>query len=169
MEYLTLIIAAVVILAFIGGIAAKSRINYRKLATLFTKAERSFLGVLDQAIGDNYRVFGKVRVADVLTPQRGMTRRNWQIAFNKISAKHFDYVLCRKTDLSVIAVIELDDKSHNSKRARARDLFLAKACVSADLTLIRFPVKASYQVQAIRDRINNAISPPENTAEKPKK
>ncbi|WP_049722382.1 DUF2726 domain-containing protein [Gilvimarinus polysaccharolyticus] len=160
MTYLTLIVSAIVILALIGGITVKSKISYRKLTTLFTKAERSFLGVLDQAISDNYRIFGKVRIADVLTPQKGMTRRNWQILFNKISAKHFDYVLCRKSDLSIVAVIELDDKSHNSKRTKARDSFLEKACASADLKLIRFPAKASYQVQAVRDSINNAISPP---------
>lgn len=160
MEYLLLIVAAVVVLSIVGGITSRHQDSYRKLPTLFTKAERSFLGLLDQATGGKYRVFGKVRVADVLTPQKGMSRKNWRIAFNKISAKHFDYVLCKNSDLSVVAVIELDDKSHNSKRSKARDLFLEKACASADLTLIRFPAKATYQVQAVRDSINNAISPP---------
>ena len=160
MEYLVLIVIAVVFVAIIGGITFKHQSSYRKLPALFTKSERSFVGLLDQAIGDEYRIFGKVRVADVLAPQKGMSRKNWRIEFNKISAKHFDYVLCNKSDLSVVAVIELDDKSHNSKRSKARDSFLEKACSSADLTLIRFPAKASYQVQAVRDSINNAISPP---------
>lgn len=70
--------------------------NYRKQKVLFTAAERSFLGILDQAVGDQYRILGKVRIADVLTPEKGMTRKHWQIAFNKISSKHFDYVLCDK-------------------------------------------------------------------------
>ena len=160
MEHLLLIVIVVVFLAIIGGITSKSQADYRKLPVLFTKAERSFLGLLDQAIEDEYRVFGKVRVADVLAPQKGVSRKNWRIAFNKISAKHFDYVLCEKSDLSVVAAIELDDKSHNTKRSKTRDSFLENACDSADLPLIRFPAKATYQVQAVRDSINNAISPP---------
>ncbi len=40
--------------------------NYERRAALFTRAERSFLGVLDQAAAGDYRVFGKVRVADIL-------------------------------------------------------------------------------------------------------
>ena len=70
------------ILALIGGSAvvvlallslrslsrkrAGSPRNYERRATLFTRAERSFLGVLDQAAGSDYRIFGKVRIADVL-------------------------------------------------------------------------------------------------------
>jgi len=41
---------------------------YRPRGNLFTEAERSFLGVLKQAVGDHAEVFGKVRVADVLVP-----------------------------------------------------------------------------------------------------
>lgn len=41
---------------------------YAPAKTLFTPAERSFLGVLDEAVGNDYRVFGKVRVADYKKP-----------------------------------------------------------------------------------------------------
>jgi hypothetical protein len=68
---------------------------------LFSPAERSFLRVLEQAIGDEYRVFGKVRVADVVSVKSMSNRNVWQQAFNRISAKHFDFVLCRKDDLTI--------------------------------------------------------------------
>lgn len=70
-------IAAIVIAIFvIFAIASKrkkepGRIRlFRRRHKLFTAAERSFLGVLDQATAGRYRVFGKVRVADVLLPVR---------------------------------------------------------------------------------------------------
>ena len=132
--------------------------NYSQSGKLFSAAERSFLGVIDQAVSDKYRVFGKVRVADIITPAKGMNRKNWQIAFNKISAKHFDYVLCSKDKLEVIAVIELDDKSHNSKKAQRRDSLLENACNSAELELIRFKAKSSYQVQAVREQIETSLN-----------
>lgn len=83
--------------------------RYCQSTPLFSAAERSFLGVLDLAVAQQYRVFGKVRVADILLPAKGLNRSHWRIAFNKIAAKHFDYVLCDKETLAVIAMIELDD------------------------------------------------------------
>ncbi len=116
-------------------------------------AERSFYGVLQQAVGDHFLVFAKVRVADVLSPQKGMQRSDWQRAFNKISAKHFDFVLCTKDTLSVEAAIELDDKSHNKPNRVQRDNFLNQAATTAGLSLIRFPVQASYSVQSIKSEV----------------
>lgn len=100
MEWIIIIIViAVVALALVKSPKGKGY-NYRQRGALFTKAERSFLGVLEQSISDQYRVLGKVRVADILTPEKGMGRKHWQIAFNKISSKHFDYVLCKNAGFS---------------------------------------------------------------------
>lgn len=88
-----------------------------------------------------------------------MNRKNWQIAFNKISSKHFDYVLCDKDDLSVVAIIELDDKSHKQEKSISRDKLIESACSSAGLKLVRFSAKASYQVQVIRESINDTLNP----------
>lgn len=126
--------------------------------TLFTPAERSFLGVLDLAIADQYRVFGKVRVADILLPGNGLNKSHWKIAFNKISAKHFDFVLCNKQTLEVIAVIELDDKSHQKGKTQKRDFVIASACASAGLPLIRFVATASYQVTEIQQKIHSELT-----------
>lgn len=159
MEWIIVIIVIAVIALALVKLPKGKGYNYRQRGALFTKAERSFLGVLEQSISDQYRVLGKVRVADVLTPEKGMGRKNWQIAFNKISSKHFDYVLCKKDTLDIEAVIELDDKSHTTKKAIARDVLLESACESANLKIIRFPAKATYQVQAVRESLERALSP----------
>lgn len=158
MEWIIVLFVLLIIVSTLLKAPATKSYNYRQSGKLFSPAERSFLGVIDQAISDKYRVFGKVRVADVITPEKGMKRKNWQIAFNKISAKHFDYVLCSKDKLEVIAVIELDDKSHNSKKAQKRDSLLENACSSAKLELIRFQAKSSYQVQAVREQIEASLN-----------
>lgn len=131
--------------------------EYRRIETLFSPAERSFLGVLESSIPEGMRIFGKVRVADVLTPSSSANKSHWQTAFNKISAKHFDYVLCDSSTLKVIAVIELDDKSHNSKKAKARDIFLNDICQGAKLPIIRFSAKHSYTVDIVKESIFNSL------------
>jgi hypothetical protein len=132
---------------------------YHQIGHLFTPAERSFYGVLCQACEGKVIVFGKVRVADVLKTESGLSNSVRQIAFNRISGKHFDYVLCNPEDLSIIATVELDDSSHNSKKAIKRDEFLESACRAADLTLHRFKASYNYKVSEVRDVIFPAGAP----------
>ncbi len=90
-----LVLLVLLLLAIFWSRGKKGKaLPYDLQETLFSPAERSFLGVLDLAVGDQARVFAKVRVADVLTPETGMGKSKWQQAFNKISAKHVDYLLC---------------------------------------------------------------------------
>ena len=136
----------------------KSIHPYQKLNALFTPAERSFYGVLTQAVNGDAVIFGKVRVADVLTPRKSTIKGVWQTAFNKISAKHFDFMLCKKDDLSFICGIELDDSSHNSAKSQARDAFVEAACQSAGFPLIRYRARASYQVTEVRDALATVLA-----------
>lgn len=60
-----ILLVAFVSLAFLSKRLSSQAKEYafQKQATLFSPAERSFLGVLRQAVGENALVFGKVRVA----------------------------------------------------------------------------------------------------------
>ena len=124
---------------------------YTQKQALFSPAERSFLGVLEQAVAEEYRVFGKVRVADVVEPQRGLSNGNRQKAFNRI--KHFDFVLCSKDDLSVVCAVELDDQSHQQRKRQERDAFLVGLCRAIALPLIQVPAKRSYSVPELRAKV----------------
>lgn len=130
--------------------AASNGHPYQMEKALFTPAERSFFGVLSQVVGDRAQVLGKVRVADVITPKKGLSRSDWQKAFNKISAKHFDFLICNKDDLSVLCAVELNDSSHASKSRQQRDRLLDGACQSAGLPLIQVPARAAYVLAEIR-------------------
>lgn len=134
--------------------------KYKKLNDLFSPAEKLFFDALEQAVGSKLRVFGKVRVADVLEPRVSRRSKSWITAFNKIGAKHFDYVLCHPKTLKVIAVVELDDKSHAKAARVSRDKFLEAACLSAELKLIRFKAKAKYNPLDIQQQIKLELAPP---------
>jgi hypothetical protein len=129
---------------------------YHKAHSLFTPAERSFLGVLEKAVGEKGKVLGKVRLADVVSPITGLSRSDRQKAFNRIGSKHVDFVLCKKDDLSPICAIELDDNSHKKSERKSRDDFLEKALSAAAIPFIRFAVRASYNLQEVRSQIAEA-------------
>ncbi len=141
--------------------------TYSRQKSLFTQAELAFYRALREAIADRYQVFGKVRVADVLKPQTE-NRGDWQRAFNKISAKHFDFLLCDRDSLKVLAAVELDDSSHRRIDRVKRDDFLNQAVENAGLPLLRFPVQAIYDIKAIEHHITQTLGQPELKKDKPK-
>ena len=148
-----LLVIAVVILAKLAQMGRAKDVDYpyQSAGALFSPAERSFYGVLNQAVGKDAKIFGKVRVADVAVPRKGLSRSDWQKAFNKISGKHFDFLLCNNDDLSVICAIELNDSSHESKKRQKRDEFLNGVCIAAQIPLIQIPAKASCAINEIKE------------------
>ncbi len=130
---------------------------YERRAALFSPAERSFLGVLDQAVAGKYRVFGKVRIADVAAVAGNSSRAHWQRAFNRISAKHLDFVVCDPADLSFVCAIELDDKTHAQHKRKDRDQFVESVCAAMKLPLLRLPAKRGYGVEFVRAAIANLV------------
>ena len=156
MSWLFIGIAALVGLAIVGAIAARLMpppapgSTFQVHDALFTAAERSFLGVLDQAVGDRYRVFGKVRVADVIRPAKGIDKGQRAVLFNQIKAKHLDFVLCDPKTLDIKGAVELNDSSHASKSRSARDELLQRAFKNAQLPLLMVPARRSYSVNDVR-------------------
>lgn len=132
--------------------------TYEKLDTLFSPAEHAFLTALTQAVEDTAFVFGKVRVADVITPLRGMTHQQWRASIKRIRCRHFDFILLDKDDLSILCAIELRDKSHNTKLRKDRDEILISACEAANLPLIEIPAQSEYNVDEIRQSLIQHLS-----------
>lgn len=144
-----------------GGGAGSVDFPYLPAKALFSAAERSFLGVLDQAVGPEHRVFGKVRVADVAAVKLGLSRSAHQGALNRVAAKHFDFVVCRANDTAIVCAVELNDKSHSSQRAQARDNLLLNVCQAINLPLLTVPAKQAYSLQELRSQFIAAVSPPQ--------
>ena len=156
---LAIAIGVILILSQQKRASGRISFGYRRKPYLLSKAERSFYGVLTQAMGDKALIFSKVRVADLLTPQKGLNRSNWQRAFNQISAKHVDFLLCDPKDCAVKLAIELDDASHGSTKRQKRDAFLEQACESAGLPLLRIRAARGYGVADIRQQVEAVLFP----------
>jgi hypothetical protein len=128
---------------------------YKPRAYLFTRAERSFLGVLLQVSEPKYRVMAKVRLADLLIVEPGTAKRmSW---FNRIAAKHVDFVLLDPGSMKCLLAIELDDKSHDEPDRQDRDGFVDRAFEAAGLKVLHIPAKASYNTSEIKALIESAL------------
>jgi hypothetical protein len=130
---------------------------YRRRPELFSAAELQFLRALDTALPRTYRIFGKVRVADLVDMKPGLQPRRRQAALNRIAYKHFDFVVCDAITLAPLSVIELNDSSHLARRTRQRDEMLSKICNSIALPLVSVQAAASYDPVELQSRIAAAI------------
>lgn len=92
---LLLVLAIIVVIKLVVRRSGPAEIDYSSCKTLCTPAERAFLGVLDLAVPEGYRVFAKVRLADLIKVGGGLKASSRQAAFNRISRKHVDFVICR--------------------------------------------------------------------------
>ena len=161
---LIFVVVVVVVAAFVAvagkkaGTGSKVGFPYVPAKALFTPAERSFLGVLDQVVGPEHRVFGKVRVADIAAVKPGLGNAARQGALNRVAAKHFDFVVCRASDLSVVCAVELNDSSHSSKRVQARDALVTNVCEAIGLPLFQVPAKRAYSVQELQGQFASVIT-----------
>jgi hypothetical protein len=156
--------AVVVVLLALVGVIGKLKgrhadLHFERREFLFSPAERSFLGVLDQALGVQFRVFGKVRIADVLATTKSASRSARTIGLNKTVGKHFDFVVCDAATLSVVCAVELDDKSHARDDRRSRDAFVEHACRTSRLPLMRIAARKSYSLADIRASFDGCIQP----------
>ncbi|PKF78040.1 hypothetical protein CW749_19065 [Vibrio sp. vnigr-6D03] len=74
-----------------GASKSTNKYQYQPRKYLTTKAELSFFHALDNAIGSKYRVFSKVRIADVISPKKGLYNKKEisQIVFFESCSKGF--------------------------------------------------------------------------------
>jgi len=91
-------------------------------------------------------ILAQVQVSRVLGVKKGFNFHEWNNRINRLS---YDFVVCGK-DASVIAAIELDDKSHEAAARGKTDAKKDKASTDAGLRLVRWHVKAMPNEEAIR-------------------
>ena len=127
--------------------------QYERHNPFLSPAERSFLGVLEQAVQGQYRILCKVRMADIIKPRSGMSAGERQAAFNRIQSKHVDFVLCTKDTVEIQAAIELDDKTHQNESRHERDEFADAAMKQSGIPIFHFSVKRAYTVADVRGQI----------------
>jgi hypothetical protein len=108
------------------------------------------------AAGRRYIVCPKVRLADLC---QGLDRWADTAAFNQVSSKHVDFVLCDSTTFRPVLAVELDDRSHLRADRRGRDALVDRVFRTMGLGVYRQWVRRSYDPAAIKRGIEDALTP----------
>jgi hypothetical protein len=158
-----LVVVALLVFGALAALVARgggtSDSPYVAADSLLTPAERSFFGVLQQALTPDYHLFAKVRLADIIELPRGLSGKRRYAAFNCISAKHADFVACDPQTFRIVGVIELDDGSHRAAKRQQRDQFMDSALAAASIPVLRVTAQRSYSAATLREQAEAAFRP----------
>ena len=167
---LVFVVLALIILAIVAALlkaklgsatdASGDGSAYELRSSIFSPAERSFLGVLENSLPNGVGLLAKVRLGDVFKPRKGLSPSLRTRAGNKINQKHVDFLLVRTTDLAPVAGIELDDSSHERDDRKQRDAFVDEVFHSCKLPLLHVPVKATYNPGELRAKVVALLNQP---------
>ena len=141
-----LIIAALVLV--IGAMLAKSakkttRAGAYRSRKLMTDNEREFFGRLVAALPDHY-VFPQVAMSALIEAASG-DKKTAHSDRLKIAQQRTDYVVCTR-NCDIVAVIELDDRTHSAAKDAVRDSRLEQAGIRT----VRFQSRSKPAIDALR-------------------
>lgn len=125
----------------------RSRLPYRLKDQFLTDAELRFYRALKSAVGRQAVICPQVRLADIVYVSRPY-EDEWS-AFNQISRKHVDFLLCEPRTMQPLCAIELDDASHERADRRKRDKLVNSVFHAAGLPLLRIRVHARYDTASL--------------------
>ena len=125
-----LIGCAIIVMAVVAGLCLLIRDQnggmprYRAQA-IMTANEIEFFGRLTRALPACF-VFPQVAMSALLSPALPAGHQRYRAAFARISQKRIDYVIY-DGQMTLLCVVELDDRTHDVKKDAVRDGMLSRA------------------------------------------
>lgn len=119
--------------------------------TVLSQVEQILYWRLIKALPDHV-ILAQVQLSQLLGVKSGENYSRWNNRINRMSC---DFVVCNK-DSSIIAVIELDDATHQRKDRQAADAKKDKALNSANVRIVRWQAKSLPDEEIIKSTFANS-------------
>lgn len=129
----------------------KKTFDIQKKSRLLTVGERKLFACLSDALSESYLIFAKVAMNEVVEPSSGVRLLDLKRIESELKGRHFDFVLCDRSDMSIFGVIEMEHSKSDSNqkstpiRDKQRERLITQVCKSANLKLFYFDVRQDYK------------------------
>ena len=125
---------------------------------LLSESELEFIRVLEFALNDQYSVFPKLKLGDVVEPHSALAGSDRARLRERIGKIGLDCVLCDVRTSEVLAAIQLKAEEKKAQTDAQDDHFVEHALHSANMHLIRIPLKSSYTAADLAARIESVLT-----------
>lgn len=168
MEFIMLLLVLlVVVIALVASrfIDNSNPFQVQRKASLFSPVERSFLGLLEKAVQNEYRIVNRVKLADVLEVRDSVSEKNRRSTLLKLNAKYLDYVLCDPESMKIVAIVDLVNTHNKDGHKAVPDWFVSGALEAAGIPYLRIGIKAGYSVAELQMALASKLGKPAPKAE----
>lgn len=152
---LLIVVAAGAIKLSDGGVA----FPFKRRQQLFTPVEHTFLNLIEQSMGREFRILCRVRLSDVLSVRQSTSKKQASAAIARASSRQLDFILCDKDDMTPILAVDLVHSAGKDGYKSQRDWFVSGALDAAGIPHARIKVKSGYTVEEIRECLETKLIP----------
>lgn len=151
--FIFVVIALLIMLVIAALIKAKTRGTENEewpylLKKPLSEIEQKFFLILKEALPEMI-VLAQVGLWGIVDVKKGLMKSERTKYENQIARQRLDFVICSQ-NFEVVAVIELDDASHQRASNKIRDEKKDKALTAAGAKIVRFPVKGMPGAKEVR-------------------
>lgn len=140
---------------------------FKRKASLLSQTELTFLDLIENAVGTQYRVLCRVRLSEVLSLRQNTDKRTAKHALLKASSRQLDFVLCSKHDMSPVIAVDLVNNTSKEGYKKQRDWYVSSALDAARIPHLRIKAKSGYSPADIRECIEAKLAPLQRKTPKP--
>jgi hypothetical protein len=121
--------------------------NLYRPKALMSPVEIEFYGRLTEALPEHF-IFPQVAMGAILKPKTTSDKREFHSIRGTFAQKIVDFLVCDKS-MNIVAIVELDDRSHNADKDDKRDAMLK----SAGYKTIRWQASNKPKIEDIAEKL----------------
>lgn len=154
-EYIIIIFIIGFIFSLIEKLLFKEKQNSKTIYSkkkLMTESEYNFyLKLKDLEIKYNYKIIPQINLASII-------KKNNNTYYYTDLFRNINYALLSSDYQEVLVLIELNDKSHNTKKRRKRDSKVEEICNDVGIPLLKFYTNYNNDKEYVINRILKTIN-----------
>ncbi len=131
---------------------------YERARVLFSTVHLSLLEKMEQALDDRYRVFGNVRLTDVINVSTGLSRKQRLSALKRLPPSRLDFIICERQDSFILGAVLIDDAPTEAGEVRAQqEAALDRFLETMGIPVCRLSHQKDYSIEDIRIQMSRTL------------
>lgn len=141
-----LFVIAIILINIFGRSFYRNKFPLEIKKRLLSVEEHNFLKSLERALDDDCYIFSKVQLSEITTLDKKINWIHHRVARQQLDSVCTDFVLCKKNDMSILGIVELEkfSKMISPKQKQYRERLLSSVCRKVDIRLFYFDGRQDY-------------------------
>lgn len=119
--------------------------------------QRALLGLLEPALEDRYRVFCKIRLADVVRPVYATSLKRPRLPGGRLESECLDFVICEKKGFKILGVVQIDGEDQTDTGRRRSESTVDRVLAAAGIPVVHLAGAEHLDSEEVRIEISRKL------------